>query len=47
MTGPFQVTLAVCLPRDAAGIRLVRWVTETALSALTVAGNAGRRSRSL
>jgi serine/threonine-protein kinase RsbW len=38
VTGPFQVTLAVCLPRDATGIRLVRWVTETALSALTVAG---------
>ena len=37
MTGPLQVTLAVCLPRDAAGIRLVRWVAETALSALTVA----------
>ncbi|HZN73714.1 MAG TPA: ATP-binding protein [Micromonosporaceae bacterium] len=32
MTGPFQMTLAVCLPRDTAGIRLVRRVTETALT---------------
>jgi serine/threonine-protein kinase RsbW len=37
MTVPFQVTLVLCLPRDAAGIRLVRWFTETALCALTVA----------
>ena len=46
MTGPFEVTLAVCLPRDAVGIRLVRRVTETALSALTVAAEAPAASAS-
>jgi hypothetical protein len=29
--------MSLCLPRDAAGIRLVRLLTETALSTLTVA----------
>jgi len=42
----FVTRLALCLPRDAGGVRLVRLVLETALAALGVTANAGTTSRS-